>query len=62
MTTTPEDNRRENPIAADRPCASCGHTGEQHVVHEVELSGRTVHETYCEGCVAFCDYLPQGDA
>lgn len=42
----------------DNPCATCGHDGRAHIVREVEDAGKTVRETYCEGCSALCDFVP----
>lgn len=44
--------------APDRPCATCGHDGSQHLVREAELPGATARETYCEGCGTTCEFVP----
>jgi hypothetical protein len=48
--------------APDRPCANCGHAGHDHVVREIEVPGNTVRETYCEECVAICQFVPESDS
>jgi MinD superfamily P-loop ATPase len=42
----------------DNPCATCGHAGRAHIVREIEEAGKTVRETYCEGCGALCEFVP----
>ena len=48
----------EDLVEVDQPCATCGHSGQLHVLREVEVPGNTVRETYCEGCTSFCAFLP----
>ncbi len=40
------------------PCATYGHTGDEHVVRDIEVAGNTLHETFCEGCDAHCEFFP----
>ena len=58
MVNTPEI---EESGAADLPCATCGHTGHEHVVRDIEVAGNTLHETFCEGCDAPCEYRPTSE-
>lgn len=51
---------QEGPDAA---CANCGHSGQDHLVQEIEVSGDTIRRTYCQSCDASCEYvpIPEGD-
>lgn len=55
MVNTPDIDEGGAP---DTSCATCGHTGEDHVVRDIEVAGDTKHETFCEACDAPCEFLP----
>lgn len=46
----------------DRSCATCGHDGRSHILREIEVSGDTIRETYCEECGAACEFIPGPEA
>jgi hypothetical protein len=58
--TSPQDLDVETG-APDRACATCGHSGHEHLVREVEVPGNTVRETYCSACAALCEFVPEQD-
>lgn len=53
MVNTPD--REDSGI--DVPCLTCGHSGHEHVVRDVEVAGDTRRETFCEGCDRACEYV-----